>query len=45
MKFVHIIAVIFAVQIAQDAHGQIAVSGTVVSDATGDALPGTIGRH
>ncbi|MDE2741018.1 MAG: TonB-dependent receptor [Gemmatimonadota bacterium] len=41
MKFVHIIAVILAVQLAQDAHGQIAVSGTVVSDATGDALPGT----
>ena len=41
MKFVRTIAVIFAVQLAQDAHGQIAVSGTVVSDETGDALPGT----
>ena len=41
MKFVRTIAVIFVVQLAQDAHGQIAVSGTVVSDETGDALPGT----
>ncbi|MYA23837.1 MAG: hypothetical protein F4Z30_14120 [Gemmatimonadetes bacterium] len=41
MKFIRTIAVIFAVQLAQDAHGQIAVSGTVVSDETGDALPGT----
>ena len=41
MKFVCTIAVIFAIQLAQDAHGQIAVSGTVVSDETGDALPGT----
>ncbi|MXX38942.1 MAG: TonB-dependent receptor [Gemmatimonadetes bacterium] len=40
MKFIRTIAVIFAVQLAQDAHGQIAVSGTVVSDETGDALPG-----
>ena len=41
MKFVRILAAIFIVQLAQDAHGQIAVSGTVVSDETGDALPGT----
>ena len=41
MKFVRTIAVILAVQLAQDAHGQVAVSGTVVSDETGDALPGT----
>ena len=41
MKFVRTIVVILAVQLAQDAHGQIAVSGTVVSDETGDALPGT----
>ena len=40
MKFVRAIIVIFVVQLAQDAHGQIAVSGTVVSDETGDALPG-----
>ncbi len=40
MKFVRIIAAILIVQLAQDAHGQIAVSGTVVSDETGDALPG-----
>ena len=40
MKFVRTIVVIFVVQLAQDAHGQITVSGTVVSDETGDALPG-----
>ena len=41
MKFVRTIVAIFIVQLAQDAHGQITVSGTVVSDETGDALPGT----
>ena len=41
MKFVRTIAVILAVQLVQDAHGQIAVSGTVVSAETGDTLPGT----
>ena len=40
MKFVRTIAVILAIQLAQSAHGQIAISGTVVSDETGDALPG-----
>ena len=41
MKFVRTIVAILAVQLAQDAHGQIAVSGTVVSAETGDTLPGT----
>ncbi len=41
MKFVSaIVAIIFVIQPAQDAHGQITVSGTVVSDETGEALPG-----
>ena len=40
MKFALAIAVIFFVQPAQEAHGQVAVSGTVVSDETGEALPG-----
>ena len=39
MKFVRTIVAIFVVQLAQDAHGQITVSGTVVSDETGEALP------
>ena len=48
MKFVRIIVAIFVVQLAQDAHGQIAVSGTVVSDESGDALPAerlSLGAH
>ena len=39
MKFVRTLAVIFAIQLAQSAHGQIAVSGTVVSDETGSTRP------
>ena len=42
MKFALTIAAIICVQLAQEAHGQVAVSGTVVSDETGEALPGAI---
>ncbi len=40
MKLASAIVAIFVVQLAQEAHGQITVSGTVVSDETGEALPG-----
>ena len=40
MKIALTIAAIFIVQLARDVHGQAAVSGTVASDETGEALPG-----
>ena len=40
MKFVRTLVVAFVVPLAQAAQGQITVSGTVVSDDTGEALPG-----
>lgn len=40
MKFARTLIVLFALQLARDAQGQITVSGTVVSDETGEALPG-----